>query len=778
MKKEEYAAQSLAVLKELAKSRKMRGISTMKKGDLIEALLAFDASHAERAEDAGETAEKRLAFGTRRTRTAENTPKAEEAAENAETAEEKPEPENRKTRTAVTKTQENMQMAEHGSGKTESTVPVRSTNLKNRRVNRPVSGSTARNENRETGGANENSGERNTSGTAHREFTGGEITRSGGRFRRIEADTRRQEYGGQQEGRRERTGMNRIVRRDNTQSSNYRRENQESSGYTGHRRESQEAGYTSHSNRFSYRNNNMAAGQPGTNGESAEQAGDISYRNPNSGTDNRGNNADNHRNQNAELRQMGTGSYRSQGQRTDGENRQNGSDAYRVQRTGAEERMNHGSDTYPRTQNPGTEGRANNTDGYRSQGQRSDEAGPEQERNAGTAQTQELRGDDRPSQDLSALDSGQEACGILEVMTEGFGFIRSDNFMSGDNDVYVSPSQIRRFGLRTGDIISGNTRIKTMQEKYSALLYLKTINGMAPSEAMKRSKFEDMTPIFPNERLSMERGSSGIAMRIVDLFSPIGKGQRGMIVSPPKAGKTTLLKDVAHSILENDSNMQLIILLIDERPEEVTDIKEAIQGENVEVIYSTFDEQPEHHKRVSEMVIERAKRLVEQRKDVTILLDSITRLARAYNLTVPPSGRTLSGGLDPAALHMPKRFFGAARNMREGGSLTILATALVDTGSKMDDVVYEEFKGTGNLELVLARKLSERRVFPAIDIPKSGTRREDLLLDREEQEAVYIMRRALNGMKSEDAVENILNMFVHTKTNKELVAQVRRQRFV
>ena len=413
-------------------------------------------------------------------------------------------------------------------------------------------------------------------------------------------------------------------------------------------------------------------------------------------------------------------------------------------------------------------------------GVESRQAGTEQYRNPApeAVPSQELRGDDRPSQDLSAIDSGQEACGILEVMAEGFGFIRSDNFMSGDNDVYVSPSQIRRFGLRTGDIISGNTRIKTMQEKYSALLYLKTINGMTPSEAMKRSKFEDMTPVFPNERLRMERGSNGIAMRIVDLFSPIGKGQRGMIVSPPKAGKTTLLKDVAHSILENDPNMELIILLIDERPEEVTDIKEAICGENVEVIYSTFDEQPEHHRRVSEMVIERAKRLVEQKKDVTILLDSITRLARAYNLTVPPSGRTLSGGLDPAALYMPKRFFGAARNMREGGSLTILATALVDTGSKMDDVVYEEFKGTGNMELVLDRKLSERRVFPAIDIPKSGTRREDLLLDKEEQEAVYIMRRALNGMKSEDAVEHILNLFVPTKTNRELVAQVRRQRYV
>ncbi len=385
---------------------------------------------------------------------------------------------------------------------------------------------------------------------------------------------------------------------------------------------------------------------------------------------------------------------------------------------------------------------------------------------------------DRPPTELSQLDSGVEAKGILEVMPDGFGFIRSDNYLPGENDVYVSPSQIRRFNLKTGDIISGNTRIKAQQEKFGALLYVKTINGKTPSEAMKRYNFEDMTPIFPNERMRMERGSRATAMRIVDLFSPIGKGQRGMIVSPPKAGKTTLLKDVARSILQNDPNMRLLILLIDERPEEVTDIKEAICGENVEVIYSTFDELPEHHKRVSEMVIERAKRLVEQRENVTILLDSITRLARAYNLTVPPSGRTLSGGLDPAALHMPKRFFGAARKMREGGSLTILATALVDTGSKMDDVVYEEFKGTGNMELVLDRKLSEKRVFPAIDIPKSGTRREDLLLDRDEQEAVYIMRRALNGLKSDEAVENILNMIVNTKDNRELVQRVRRQKFI
>ncbi len=421
------------------------------------------------------------------------------------------------------------------------------------------------------------------------------------------------------------------------------------------------------------------------------------------------------------------------------------------------------------------------------QERRSDADMPRQEgRSDAGASRQESRSDagaprdnrDKPPSELAQLDSGLVATGILEVMQDGFGFIRSDNYLPGENDVYVSPSQIRKFNLKTGDIISGNTRIKAQQEKFSALLYLKTINGKAPSEAMKRCNFEDMTPIFPNERLRMERASRAIAMRIVDLFSPIGKGQRGMIVSPPKAGKTTLLKDVARSILENDPNMKLLILLIDERPEEVTDIKEAIRGENVEVIYSTFDELPEHHKRVSEMVIERAKRLVEQNENVTILLDSITRLARAYNLTVPPSGRTLSGGLDPAALHMPKRFFGAARKMREGGSLTILATALVDTGSKMDDVVYEEFKGTGNMELVLDRKLSERRVFPAIDIPKSGTRREDLLLDREEQEAVYIMRRALNGLKSDEAVENILNMFVHTRDNRELVQRVRRQKFV
>ena len=383
-----------------------------------------------------------------------------------------------------------------------------------------------------------------------------------------------------------------------------------------------------------------------------------------------------------------------------------------------------------------------------------------------------------PDETLMNLDSGITANGILEVMPDGYGFIRCANYLPGENDVYVSPSQIRKFNLKTGDIVSGNTRVKTEKEKFSALLYVTSVNGYHPSVAQKRKNFEDLTPIFPNQRIRLEHPGSSVAMRIVDLVSPIGKGQRGMIVSQPKAGKTTLLKEIAKSVIMSNPKMHLIILLIDERPEEVTDIKEAIVGENVEVIYSTFDELPEHHKRVSEMVNERAKRLVEHGRDVMILLDSITRLARAYNLTVPPSGRTLSGGLDPAALHMPKRFFGAARNMREGGSLTILATALVDTGSKMDDVVFEEFKGTGNMELVLDRKLSEKRVFPAIDIVKSGTRRDHLLLDPQEQEAVDIMRKAINGMRTDDAVENILNMFARTRNNQEYINMVKKTRII
>ncbi|MCI9239052.1 MAG: transcription termination factor Rho [Dorea sp.] len=404
----------------------------------------------------------------------------------------------------------------------------------------------------------------------------------------------------------------------------------------------------------------------------------------------------------------------------------------------------------------------------------------EKERRANKEAVKEMSANtgDKELHDIDKLDSGVIAHGILEVLPDGYGFIRSANYLPGENDVYVSPSQIRKFNLKTGDILEGHTRIKTQQEKFSALLYLTKINGIDPMTAMRRKNFEDMTPIFPDERLRMECGKTSTAMRILDLLSPIGKGQRGMIVSPPKAGKTTLLKQIALSVRQNNPEIHLLILLIDERPEEVTDIKETIEGENVEVIYSTFDELPEHHKRVSEMVIERAKRLVEHKKDVMIILDSITRLARAYNLTVPPSGRTLSGGLDPAALHMPKRFFGAARNMRGGGSLTILASALVETGSKMDDVIYEEFKGTGNMELVLDRKLSEKRMFPAVDIAKSGTRREDLLLTPQEQESVDTMRRALNGMRAEEAVDNILNMFTRTRNNEELMQLVKKTKLI
>ena len=377
--------------------------------------------------------------------------------------------------------------------------------------------------------------------------------------------------------------------------------------------------------------------------------------------------------------------------------------------------------------------------------------------------------------ELKELDSGITKKGILEIMPEGYAFIRCDNFLPGDNDVYVSPAFLRRFGLRTGDIIEGNLRVRTQNEKFSALLYMTKVNERPITYLAHRNKFEDLTPIFPNERIHLETSNSGVSMRMLDLIAPIGKGQRGMIVSQPKTGKTTLLKQVASAITQNYPDMHLLILLIDERPEEVTDIKESIEGEKVEVIYSTFDELPENHKRVSEMVIERAKRLVEGGDDVVVLLDSITRLARAYNLTVTPSGRTLSGGLDPAALHMPKRCFCAARNMREGGSLTVLATALVDTGSRMDDVVFEEFKGTGNMELVLDRHLSEKRVFPAIDIQKSSTRREDLLLDQNELEAVYIMRKALGASPNNDGnLEQIINLFRRTKNNKEFIETIKK----
>ncbi len=395
-----------------------------------------------------------------------------------------------------------------------------------------------------------------------------------------------------------------------------------------------------------------------------------------------------------------------------------------------------------------------------------------------SAQQGQKRIQDLSPAEIEQQDSGIEREGILEVLSEGYGFIRCDNFLPGERDIYVAPAIIRKYHLRTGDILSGNLRVKSQNEKFGALLYLKSVNGCAPESIMDRIKFEKLTPIFPNERIRLETPGSQISMRMMDLISPIGKGQRGMIVSQPKTGKTTLLKQVAKAVKTNHPKMHLIVLLIDERPEEVTDIKESIMGHNVDVIYSTFDELPENHKRVSEMVIERAKRLVEHGQDVMILLDSITRLARAYNLTVQPSGRTLSGGLDPAALYMPKRFFGAARNMREGGSLTILATALVDTGSKMDDVVFEEFKGTGNMELVLDRRLSEKRVFPAIDLPKSSTRREDLLLTQEEIEANYLMRKAFNGIKSDEAVEKIIEMFRRTKNNQEFIQLVRKVKIV
>ena len=379
--------------------------------------------------------------------------------------------------------------------------------------------------------------------------------------------------------------------------------------------------------------------------------------------------------------------------------------------------------------------------------------------------------------DISQLDSGETREGILEIMAEGYGFIRCDNFLPGDDDVYVSHAMIKKYRLRTGDILKGNLKIRSQTEKFAAMLYVTTVNGCPVEELLTRPKFEQLTPKFPDDRIRLETDGSSISMRIMDIIAPIGKGQRGMIVSQPKTGKTTLLKQVAKAVKTNYPKMHIIVLLIDERPEEVTDIKESIMGHNVEVIYSTFDELPENHKRVSEMVIERAKRLVEHGEDVMILLDSITRLARAYNLTVAPSGRTLSGGLDPAALHMPKKFFGAARNMREGGSLTILATALVDTGSKMDDVVFEEFKGTGNMELVLDRNLSEKRVFPAIDLPKSSTRRDDLLLTQDEKDASYRIRKAFAAMRNEEALEKIIDLFRKTRNNREFVEMIRKIHF-
>lgn len=360
--------------------------------------------------------------------------------------------------------------------------------------------------------------------------------------------------------------------------------------------------------------------------------------------------------------------------------------------------------------------------------------------------------------------------GILEVLPDGYGFLRGENYLPTPKDVYISPIQIKRFRLNTGDMIKGISRSPKEEEKFPALIFVGEVNGESPENAYRRKSFDDLIPIYPTERLKLETVGNEYAMRIIDLISPVGKGQRGMIVAPPKVGKTTLLKKIANSITTNNPEVELIVLLIDERPEEVTDMKRSIKGD---VIYSTFDEVPEHHVKVAEMVLERAKRLTEQNKDVVILLDSITRLARAYNLVIPTSGRTLSGGLDPSSLHKPKRFFGAARNIENGGSLTILATALIETGSKMDDVIFEEFKGTGNMEVHLDRKLSEKRIFPAIDINKSGTRREDLLLSEKEMEAVYTLRKALSNLNTAEVTEQVINQMLATKNNEEFIEKIK-----
>lgn len=371
--------------------------------------------------------------------------------------------------------------------------------------------------------------------------------------------------------------------------------------------------------------------------------------------------------------------------------------------------------------------------------------------------------------DLSRLESDEPVSGILEVLPDGYGFLRGQNYLSGPRDIYVSPSQIRRFNLKTGDKIVGKGRIQKEGEKFQALLYVLSVNGDSPEVAQQRKPFDQLTPIYPNERITLETEPKELSTRLIDLIAPIGKGQRGLIVSPPKAGKTILLKKIANAITQKYKDIELIVLLIDERPEEVTDMQRSIKGD---VIYSTFDELPEHHIKVAEMVLERAQRLVEQKKDVVVLLDSITRLARAYNLTIPPTGRTLSGGLDPGALHKPKRFFGSARNIEFGGSLTIIATALIDTGSRMDDVIYEEFKGTGNMELHLDRKLSEKRIFPAIDINRSGTRREEMLLSQKELESIWAIRKAMSNMGTAEVTEMIVNRLMQTKTNEEFISGI------
>jgi len=390
-------------------------------------------------------------------------------------------------------------------------------------------------------------------------------------------------------------------------------------------------------------------------------------------------------------------------------------------------------------------------------------------------QTRNSDADKSEMRKLSVSESLQkqaddEVEGVLEVIDQGYGFLRFRNFLSSDLDVYVSPSQIRKFSMRTGDKIRGVTRIPTQSEKFRALLFVKEINGQKPRSNYTRAKFDELTPLYPEERFNLDDGDGEMSMRLIDLISPIGKGQRGLIVAPPKAGKTILLQKIAQNITRNNPNTEVIMLLIDERPEEVTEMQRSIKAD---VIYSTFDELPSHHIKVAEMVLNRAKGLVEQGRDVVVLLDSITRLARAYNLVIPSSGRTLSGGFDPAALHKPKRFFGAARNIEEGGSLTILATALVETGSRMDDVIFEEFKGTGNMELTLSRKLSEKRIFPAVDIRKSGTRREDKLLTKGEMEAIYHIRRAMGNQNVQDVTEYLIDKMMGTKTNDEFVDKIR-----
>lgn len=664
---ESYTNMQVSQLREIARSKGIKGVASIRKSELIQKLEEKDAE-----QEAGQRNDSRA---------------KQESAQVKETA------------------------PRQGSEVRQESVPAKESGVKQESAPRPESGV------RKDSGVRQESGVRQDSG-ARQDKSGRPVKQERGEAVRRTA---------QQRG-------NRVYTSYNSQNQSGSQHGSQGAGQNQYGNQNQSAGQSQ------YGNQNQSAGQ-NQYGNQSQSAGQNQYGNQSQG--------------------MGQNQYGSQstGQNQYGnQNQSMGQDGNQGQYGNGNQNMSQGQS------NQAVNGNLSQpqTQGQTYQGQ-------------AAGQTQSS-GRSNPQSDLQALDSGIPANGILEVMPDGFGFIRCENFLPGDNDVYVSPSQIRRFNMKTGDIVSGSKRVKTPAEKFAALLYVSQINGLPTHIAERRPNFEDLTPIFPNERLHLETQKGPMAMRIVDLLSPIGKGQRGMIVSPPKAGKTTLLKQIAKAITINHPGIHVIILLIDERPEEVTDIKEFIQGPNVEVIYSTFDELPDRHKRVSEMVIERAKRLVEHGQDVVILLDSITRLARAYNLTVAPSGRTLSGGLDPAALHMPKRFFGAARNMREGGSLTILATALVDTGSRMDDVVFEEFKGTGNMELVLDRKLSEKRMFPAIDILKSGTRRDDLLLTPNEADTMEQIRKATNSLKAEEAVEKILDLFSRTSNNREFVELAKKVR--